>query len=69
MEKTIVRNNLMNEKGYTPYCGNQSCKVMPRTVLKKDNNLGYQFHCQYCGWVSVFPKSFIKKYKEKWGLS
>ena len=34
MENSIVRNNLMNEKGYTPYCGDDNCrKRMPRTKV------------------------------------
>jgi predicted RNA-binding Zn-ribbon protein involved in translation (DUF1610 family) len=69
MGNQIVRNNLMNEKGYTPYCGNNisiwsegGCRN-PRTYFN-----GNQFVCPFCGWVSVFPDEFIKRYKEKWGI-
>lgn len=60
---SIVRDNLMNQKGYSPYCGNIRCFFgMPRTTFN-----GEQFTCR-CGWVSGFPKGFIKEYKEKWEL-
>lgn len=62
-EKTIVRKNLMTQKGYTPYCGNMNCTVMPRTFFNSK-----QFKCTRCTWVSQFPEDFITSYKEKWGL-
>lgn len=59
----IVRDNLMNEEGYSPYCGDRSCKFRwPRTTFK-DN----QFECM-CGWRSEFPAEFIEEYKEKWEI-
>lgn len=62
-ENSIVRDNLMNEKGYSPYCGAEVCfKGMPRTTFN-----GYQFKCS-CGWVSEFPLKFIKRYRDKWNL-
>ncbi len=62
-ESSIVRENLMNELGYTPYCGHGSCtKEMPRTTW--DEKLK-QFRCP-CGWVSEFPIDFIKRYINKW---
>lgn len=62
---SIVRDNLMNEKGYTPYCGDieNSCR-MPRSFFN-----GKQFECPSCGWQSLFPHSFIKKYKHHWNLT
>jgi predicted RNA-binding Zn-ribbon protein involved in translation (DUF1610 family) len=62
-EETIVRENLMTLKDYTPFCGGVilSCS-MPRTKWN-----GKQFVCPKCGWTSEFPDDFIKRYKEKWG--
>ena len=59
----IARNNLMNEEGYSPYCGG-NCREMPRT--KFNRTLG-QFFCS-CGWISKFPEDFIKEYKTKWNI-
>lgn len=61
-ELTVVRENLMNESGYTPYCG-QGCRIMPRTVWNPNKN---QFSCPCCGWTSSFPRDFIERYKQKW---
>ncbi len=58
---SIVRENLMNEAGYTPYCGNETCKARwPRTKFN-----GKQFQC-CCGWTSRFEIKFIEEYKAKW---
>lgn len=64
-EETIVRENLMNEKGYTPYCGSHVpiCCSNPRTFFQHD-----QFHCPECGWTSQFPSYFIERYKQKWNF-
>ena len=61
---SIVRNNLMTRKGYSPYCGNPKCSIMPRTTFN-----GNQFTCSCCGWVSEFDEEFIKTYKTKWSLN
>lgn len=62
-EESIVRENLMTEEGYSPYCGAENCYLrMPRT--KWDSSLN-QFTCS-CGWVSNFPADFIQRYKQKW---
>lgn len=61
IESSIIRTNLMKEKGYTPYCGNDKC-TMPRTTF-----YGEQFVCDRCGWISSFPTDFIDEYKKKWG--
>lgn len=64
-EETIVRENLMNEEGYTPYCGYiMSMCSNPRTKWN-----GEQFTCPKCGWTSQFPKDFIDRYKAKWNLT
>lgn len=61
VNKSIVRANLLEKPGYTPYCGKKSCKYKePRTTFN-----GTQFICD-CGWVSQFPKEFISLYKKKW---
>ena len=58
-EKTTVRENLMTQKGYTPYCGDYNCsKGMPRTKFDEKQK---QFVCS-CGFISEFPKDFIKRY-------
>lgn len=62
-EETIVRENLMNEEGYTPYCGSEKCFLNnPRTEW---NHYYYQFTCK-CGWKSKFPQDFINRYILKW---
>lgn len=62
---SIVRDNLMNEEGYSPYCGRgySACTFrMPRTTFTDD-----QFECR-CGWRSEFPDEFIEEYKKKWEI-
>jgi hypothetical protein len=58
---SIVRDNLMNMPGYAPYCGNDNCRMMPRTGFT-----GAQFRCGACGWLSSFEPEFIEAYKAKW---
>lgn len=58
---SIVRENLMARPGYTPYCGGEKCRIMPRTTWTGD-----QFKCPSCNWVSAFPPEFIAQYKAKW---
>lgn len=60
---SIIRRNLMTQEGYAPYCGNDKCKLMPRTrfVLA-------QFQCPHCEWKSSFPNDFIRAYKRKWNI-
>lgn len=58
---SIVRHNLMTERGYAPYCGAELGCNIPRT--KWD---GEQFRCPCCGWRSQFPDDFIAGYKAKW---
>lgn len=58
-EESTVRQNLMNEAGYAPYCGSENCNAgMPRTKWNEGLN---QFACS-CGWVSEFPADFIERY-------
>jgi hypothetical protein len=61
MTDSIVRNNLMTQHGYSPYCGDPNCrKGMPRTTFD-----GQQFVC-LCGWRSEFPEDFITQYINHW---
>ena len=55
---SIVRDNLLKHKDYTPYCGEVNCDVMPRTWFN-----GSQFECDLCGWESSFEPAFIDEYK------
>lgn len=60
---SIVRDNLMNEPKYAPYCGTSSCQFWwPRTTFKDD-----QFECR-CGFRTEFPDEFIEEYKKKWEI-
>lgn len=58
---SLIRDNLMNERGYSPYCGADRCPATwPRTRFD-----GSQFKC-VCGWRSGFDAEFIAEYKAKW---
>lgn len=58
---SLVKNNLMKEKFYTPYCGSDNCSYgIPRTKW-----FGGQFMCS-CGWKSDFDATFIQEYRKKW---
>lgn len=65
-ELSIVRENLMTDKNYRPYCGNNLHDVCynPRTELRTDG----QFICPNCKWISAFPDDFINRYKQKHNL-
>lgn len=70
-ENSIVRNNLMNQEGYAPYCGSELCA--PRTPQSPDRwprtkwiEKLNQFKCPKCGWTSQYPNDFIARYKKKW---
>jgi len=61
---SIVRENLMNRKGYAPYCGSLSCiHHWPRARY-----VSGQFQCA-CGWRSDFEQDFIQKYEAKWATN
>jgi len=71
-EASIVRQNLMDDIGYRPYCGNdvqrntfRGCSN-PRTIW--DPVLS-QFRCLGCGWTSDFDKDFIDRYKAKHNIN
>lgn len=62
-EESTVQHNLMNQAGYSPYCGAAKCeKGMPRTQW---DPVRQQFRCS-CGWVSGFSPDFIERYIAKW---
>lgn len=62
-EETIVRQNLMDKLGYTPFCGSPTCNLhSPRTTWDMGKK---QFTCG-CGWVSEFPDEFIERYLQRW---
>jgi predicted RNA-binding Zn-ribbon protein involved in translation (DUF1610 family) len=63
---SIVRSNLMNQHGYSPYCGASVNCSGPRTKFVFDAN---QFVCPKCGWTSNFPTSFVDRYKNKWRIT
>jgi len=71
-EISTVRENLMNEPNYSPYCGNNISRNErggcdnPRTKWDAVKN---QFVCPRCGFVSQFPDDFIKRYKAKWNIN
>lgn len=55
----IVRNRLLTQPGYLPYCGADNCSLgWSRTSFD-----GEQFVCG-CGWKSSFEDDFIKEYKD-----
>lgn len=61
MTLSIVRENLMTRRGYTPYCGADPCPYRwPRTRFD-----GEQFACR-CGWRSGFEPEFIAAFKARW---
>ncbi len=63
MEESIIRENLINQKDYKPYCGSVRCVYrMPRALWDPAKK---QFTCS-CGWISEFPDDFIDRYIKKW---
>jgi hypothetical protein len=74
MEISIVRENLMTQPGYTPYCGNINynpkyygkSKLNCHNPRTKWDPIKNQMVCPNCGWVSKFPEDFIQRYKLKW---
>lgn len=65
-EDSIVRQNMMDDKNYAPYCGNPISRHEeggcdnPRTLFD-----GSQFKCPKCGWTSKFPEDFMARYRQK----
>lgn len=65
-ELTVVRQNLMDNINYRPYCGSlykDNC-YQPRTELRTDG----QFICPNCKWISKYDDDFILRYKQKHNL-
>ena len=69
---SIIRDNLMTQPNYTPYCGNDKSILDNPSPIGCDNPRtffnGKQFQCPQCTWVSSFDEEFITKYKTKWKL-
>ena len=67
-ESSIVRQNLMDNKNYRPYCMNQGARgkgdgcYNPRMEYRSVDG---QFICPHCKTITEFPEDFIKRYKEK----
>lgn len=51
---SIVRQNLLNDKNYAPYCG--ECRTMERMKFNND-----QFVCKHCNSQTNFDSDFILK--------
>ena len=70
-ENTVIRENLMTQEGYSPYCGSDIPRDFvngcdnPRTKYNSKLN---QFVCPHCGFTTRFAPDFIKRYKEKWNI-
>jgi len=65
-ETSIVRQNLMDDKNYRPYCGSTHLGCYgPRVEYRVSDG---QFICPNCKWISSFPEDFIKRYKQKHSL-
>lgn len=63
VEISTVRDNIMSDEYYTPYCGSFTCNLRsPRTNWSGKQK---QFTCK-CGWSSNFPQNFIKRYISKY---
>jgi len=60
-QHSIVRKNLLADKNYRPYCGNDKKDACynPRTERREIDG---QFICPNCKWVSKFPPDFIRDY-------
>lgn len=57
---SIVRQNLLERPGYTPYCGADFCSWRwPRTHFIQG-----QFECK-CSWRSSFEPEFIAEYVKR----
>lgn len=53
---SIVRNNLLSDPNYAPYCMGNNCRVMDRLVFT-----GKQFQCRSCGYITEFDADFIQQ--------
>lgn len=60
-EISIVRQNLVDDEYYRPYCGSQKKCSWPRTVRTWTG-----FKCLECGWESLMPIEFMDRYNKKW---
>jgi rubredoxin len=65
-EETIVRQNLMDDPNYRPYCGNMDNCYNPRTQYRPIDG---QFICPNCKWISQFPADFVARYRAKHNIN
>lgn len=61
---SLIRNNLMYQKDYAPYCGNAYpvCHN-PRAHWDEEEK---SHKCTTCGWKPTFDQAFYQEYKAKW---
>lgn len=65
----IVRENLLKDINYSPYCGNNIARDLPKGCSNPRTKFnGEQFICPKCNWTSSFPLDFIEIYKLKHNL-
>lgn len=62
-EDTIVRQNMIDDKNYRPYC--MKCSGLQRMNIRLDN---LQLQCPKCKSITQFPSDFVNRYKTKWNL-
>lgn len=61
---SIVRENLLSDPKYRPYCGAAKCRhSWPRTSFD-----GRQFVCK-CGWKSTFDNDFMQEYYKRHNIT
>lgn len=60
---SVVRDNMIKDKIYTPYCGSMNGCNNPRTFFN-----GEQMECPHCNWESKFEPEFIEQYKSTHNL-
>ena len=64
-EKTIIRQNMMDDKNYRPYCGAERCSGGWPRMIQMDN---LQFRCPSCGFNTQIDKDFIDRYRDRWSI-
>lgn len=67
---SVVRSNLLNERGYSPYCGNRIYRLLPGGCDNPRMHFdGSQFVCPRCGHRTEYPSDFIDYYKKIWNIT
>lgn len=62
-EDSIVRQNMIDNENYRPYC--MKCSGLQRMNMRLDN---LQLQCPKCITITSFPSDFIDRYKTKHNL-